>query len=310
MKQKRRSVAFTLTLLSTIFSLLLAACGSNDHLFKLNGTSKNGSSQNIPATSDRHAQAPVADKQREFVGQIPDLHAWIALVSDGINMTAFTTDGSQSQTATFAQWFKGTVIDNKVEATPTIGSQDATLTSSNSQSQLMANLSENAALGKLTLNNGNTYPFTANAVINPNSLEGLYRSERTINNVKYLAGWIVPYSLTNPSVTETPSTTATPSATDTITPSIPETVTPSVTPNTTEMVKPSVTPNTTETATPSATPSTTESVNPSGASAIINEQNGQLLQAPIPNVQDLSSKTVKVPNLDIFDLTSCHDGSC
>jgi hypothetical protein len=272
MKLKRRSTAFTLTLFCALFSLMLAACGSGAHSTKLNYNVNNGSIQSKPGATSTSIGTPGASKRTEFVGEIPDANAWIALASDGKNMVGFTTDGSPDHTPTFAHWYQGTVTNNSVQATPAIEvspAVQATPTSGSSQGQLTANLTPNAAMGKVTLGDGKSYPFTANAIADPNSPVGLYESSETVNNVKYQAGWIIPPNAV-------PS--ATPSATETA--GVPSTATPSAT----------------ETAT------TTPGANPSGASAIINQQTGELLSAPMPTAQDLSSQQISVPNLGTLKL--------
>ena len=225
------------------------------------------------------------------------MNAWFALASDGKNVVGFITDGTPDRTATVAQWYQGSVTNNNVQATPiaqtTPSAQASPGTQATStvqatpttggQGRLTAHLTQNAAIGTGTLSNGKTFPFTANAVTDPNSKAGLYYSIETFNNSKYVAGWIIPPGA-SPSGTATPGAGATP--TETATPAATETPTA----------------GTTGTATPTTTTTPTTGVNPAGGSAILNQQNGQLLQAPLPTAQDLAAQQISVPNLGTFHL--------
>jgi hypothetical protein len=244
----------------------------------------------------------------EYVGEIPDMNAWLAIASDGKNILAFTTDGNAQHTATFAQWFAGSIINNTVQANPlplsgtptsqatpqatsqTTATPLATATSGmGNQGQLSAKLTQNAAIGKVTLSDGKSFPFTANAITDPNSMAGLYGDTQTIDNTKYQAGWIIP-----PNAVPTAVGTATPGATMTSTPGIMMTATPGSAATST--------PSASMTPTLTATSTATAGANPAGGSAIINTQTGQFLPAPMPSAQDLSSKKIDVPNLGAFNL--------
>jgi hypothetical protein len=300
MKQKRRSTAFTLTLLCAFFALLLTACGGSHTQSGKVKYHTQKVSQNAPraASKDEASATPGLSGRTEYVGEIPDMNAWLAIASDGKNMLAFTTDGNPDHTATFAQWYMGSIINNNVQATPVAqgGTPTATATpqataqatpqvtataTGTSQGQLTAQLGQNAAIGKVTLSNGKSFPFTANTVADPNSKAGLYGSMETINNTKYQAGWIIPPNAI-------PSATTTPGTSSTGTPGTSSTGTPAAT--------------STPTAMATATGTATSGANPAGASAVINEQTGQLLPAPLPSAQDLTAKQIAVPNLGTFSL--------
>lgn len=294
MKRKRRSTVLAATLFCA-FSLVLAACGSKGrtlnlsyHVAKLE--TPGATTTTTPGTSGR----------TEYVAEVPDMNAWFALASDGKNVVGFITDGTPDRTATVAQWYQGTVSNNNVQATPIVQATPSTQatpgtqatstvqgTATSGQGQLTAHLTQNAAIGTGTLNNGKKFSFTANAVTDPKA--GLYYSIETLNNTKYLAGWIVPPGAV-PSGTATPGANVTPT----------ETVTPAATATASASVPGSATPS--ASATPSGTSTPTTGVNPAGGSAILNQQNGQLTQAPLPTAQDLDAQQISIPNLGAFHL--------
>jgi hypothetical protein len=307
MKNKRWSTAFVFALFCACFSVSMVACGST---------------HSTPSTRLKYTERKVSPGatstsgsnggRTEYVGEIPDMNAWLAITSDGKNILAFTTDGNAQHTATFAQWFAGSIMNNAVQASPlnlsgmpttqatpqattqtTATPQttvQATATSGKgNQGQLSAKLTQNAAIGKVTLSDGKSFPFTANAITDPNSMAGLYGDTQTINTTKYQAGWIIP-----PNAVPSAVGTATPEATITATPEATATITGTPGSSATETPSVSMTPSPTSTATTGA--------NPAGGSAIINEQTGQFLPAPMPSSQDLSSKKIDVPNLGSFNL--------
>lgn len=301
MKRKRRSTILIGTLLCA-FSLLLAACGNHNQALKLDYKATKPQTPGATMTSTV-AGSPGTRGRTEYVAEVPDLNAWFALTSDGKNVVGFVTDGTPDRTPTIAQWYQGSVTNNNVQATPiaqaspgaqtTPGTQ-ATATSTveatptaGGQGRLTAHLTQNAAIGTATLSNGKSFPFTANAITDPNSKSGLYYSTETINNTKYIAGWIIPPNAT-------PSGTATPGATSTPTTMATETVTPAATETPTAGAPGSPT--------PSATGTATTGVNPSGGSAILDQQSGQLMKAPLPTAQDLAAQQISVPNLGMFRL--------
>src|SRR5579883_2238463 len=110
----------------------------------------------------------------------------------GATMTSTVAGSPGAQTTPGTQ----ATATSTVEATPTAGGQG----------RLTAHLTQNAAIGTATLSNGKSFPFTANAITDTNSKSGLYYSTETINNTKYIAGWIIPPNAA-------PSGTATPGAT-------------------------------------------------------------------------------------------------
>lgn len=304
MKRKRRGTVLAATLFCA-FSLLLAACSSQGRTLELSSSVAKLETPGATATSTVTG-TPGTNGRTEYVAEIPDMNAWFGLASDGKNVVGLITDGTPDRTATVAQWYQGTVTNNNVQATPvaqatpstqaTPGTQATSTvqgTATSGQGQLTAHLTQNAAIGTGTLNNGKKFSFTANAVTDPKA--GLYYSIETLNNTKYLAGWIVPSGAV-PAGTATPGATTTPGAT--VTPT--ETVTPAATATASASVPGSATPS--ASATPSGTSTPTTGVNPAGGSAILNQQNGQLLQAPLPTAQDLDANQVTVPNLGTFHL--------
>ncbi len=306
MQQKRQSTVFTLILFCASFSLLLAACGSQHPSSTANHYAKNRSALTIPITP----AIPLLNG-RVYIGELPEANAWLALAANHNTLVAFTTNGSQNQAATFAQWFKGPIINNHVQTTPaqltTPTPQDtpiATATTTSAQATLSATLTQNVAIGTLILNDGKSFRFTANAVNSTDKVSGLYSSEMTINGTTYLAGWIIPSGATLPSPADTISNTEDASnATATATPDIGATTTSTDNSNPGNITTPVVVP--TLTAKAPTGPS------PFGGSAIIDEQSTQLVQNPIAmlSAQDLADKqTLSSPGT--FTFHQCGKNQC
>src|SRR5579883_1920103 len=184
MQQKKRSSGFILAILCT-FTLLLAAChnGTAPHktfqqdTTRLNLRETPGSMTSTPGTS-----VPGANTPAEYVGHAASENAWIGLSTTGKRAVAFVTDGSEGHAPTFAQWFRGSVNN---------GVFDANANAQNGTDRLQARVNGSDATGTVTLANGKSINFTANPVVPMNQTAGLYRSEHTFNNQRYVAGWIV-----------------------------------------------------------------------------------------------------------------------
>lgn len=222
MKQKRRKTGFFLKVVSA--SILLLALGGVSACAHHSATSG-------PATGDRAAMNPVsqnsdappttaaspgttttgtttAGAKGVYVGQVPSQNAWVGIDSNGSRVVAFATDGSKSHAATFAQWFRGTLTNNKVTAS----------SETNSGGQLQANLTSSGAAGTVTLKNGKSIPFVAREVPPTSSNAGLYRGDRMVNGTRYVGGWVVmPSTQATPGTSQTPRATATARATSTAT---------------------------------------------------------------------------------------------
>jgi hypothetical protein len=288
MTPKRRGTVFLLTLCCTL-SLLLASCGSNK--LSMTGGSTAHTTDRL-STLETATSTATTNMTGGFVGSDSSRADWIGLSSNGHRLVAFTSDGMANKPPTFAQWFRGTIKNNSVDA------------STNNGDHLTVQMAQDTANGTVTLKNGKTFPFVAKAVPMNASTAGLYTSERTINGQQYLAGWVVVPPEGTP-LTATPGATGTatltPSATGT------ETVTPAATGTTT------LTPSTTGTATLTPGATGTSTVTPGtlqSAGAIINQQTGKVMQAPALTPQDLASKKVTVPDLGTFNLRQCQPGQC
>lgn len=177
-------------------------------------------------------------------------------------MTAYTCDGDNQHHITFAQWFfKGNVTNNTVDLTNAGGAH------------LVATFTSRAATGTVTLPDGKSFPFTANAITDPASKAGLYRSELTVGGVSYLAGWIVPTEQAlNPLSTPTAFVGGLFAPAE-------------------DLVR-----------------SCCHECCMSGG--IINERTKQLLAVPRFFLQDLTAGQVVVPNVGTFALAHCRDGQC
>ncbi|HEY3993678.1 MAG TPA: hypothetical protein VGM01_12485 [Ktedonobacteraceae bacterium] len=274
MQQKRRSIGFTLTILCTL-TLLLAACRtgttSSNHT-----TTQNTLRLNVRATGTT-TPGTATISPTEYVGQVPTENAWVGLSTTGKRMVAFVTDGTKGHNPTFAQWFRGPVTNGVV---------DTTATAKNGSDRLQATLSKDTTTGTVTLANGKSVAFTANAVPASAPYAGLYRSEHVVNNQRYAAGWVVlpPAGATG---------TATPSATGTTSPSATGTASPSVT----------------GTASPSATGTATGMLQQQGG-ALLNEQNYTVQPVPPLTQAQVNSKQTSIPNMGTFNLVPCQKNLC
>jgi len=152
-----------LVLVALVALLGLSACGSH--------------ASAPPAATTASTAASIAG---DFVGKAGQVDA-IGLSTNGHQLIAYTCNGTAKHAATFAVWFKGAVSHNAANLTAKNGSH------------LAATWTAQQATGTVTLNNGQSFSFTAPAV---NFLQGagLYRDEETFAGVPYLAGWII----TNP----------------------------------------------------------------------------------------------------------------
>ena len=102
-----------------------------------------------------------------------------ALSTDGQKVIAYLCDGTVAHMS-LAEWFKGTVTNNRIDITNAHGSH------------LVATLTPQAVTGTITLKDGRSSGLTAHSIPNPGSDSGLFRSEQTFNGVPYVGGWIIP----------------------------------------------------------------------------------------------------------------------
>lgn len=264
-----------------------------------------------------------APGQQTYIGAIPNTNnaanmTWVALSSsNGTQMSAFVTDGTTGHPPTFAHWYNGKLQNNKFSAPaglPNSGKIDATLTS-------------DTATGTITLPDGKTLPFTADAVSSANASmgAGLYKTEQVINGVDYVISWILaPNPATNPSATPSATGTGTPSMTPTAgaSPSLSPTAgTPGATSTAGILETPGVTgtagatgtagisgsPGATGTAGATSTPAISGIVQ---AGAMYNRQTKAVSSVPELTSQDIQAKQVTIPNLGAFNLMQCQTNVC
>jgi hypothetical protein len=309
MQHKKRSLGFILTILCT-FTLLLAACraGTSSHHTMTQTTTKLNLNA-TPGAANTMTPGTTTTQPAEYVGQVPSEKAWVGLSTTGKRMVAFVTDGSKDHQPTFAQWFRSSV-DN--------GSVDANAKAKNGSDRLQATLTDKTATGTVTLADGKSIAFTADAVPASDQNAGLFRSEHVVKDQHYVAGWVVLPAAGAPG-------TATPSATGATTPSANTAITPDATgvatPDATGVATPDATGATTPDATGATTPSATGTITPSATGtttagtlqqggAILNEQNYTVLPVPPLTQDQIKSKQVSIPDLATFKLVPCQKDLC
>jgi hypothetical protein len=324
MQHKKRSLGFILTILCT-FTLLLAACraGTSSHHTMTQTTTKLNLNA-TPGAANTMTPGTTTTQPAEYVGQVPSEKAWVGLSTTGKRMVAFVTDGSKDHQPTFAQWFRSSV-DN--------GSVDANAKAKNGSDRLQATLTDKTATGTVTLADGKSIAFTADAVPASDQNAGLFRSEHVVKDQHYVAGWVVLPAAGAPG-TATPSATGatTPSANTAITPDATGVATPDATdatpdatgvatPDATGVATPDATGATTPDATGATTPSATGTITPSATGtttagtlqqggAILNEQNYTVLPVPPLTQDQIKSKQISIPNLATFKLVPCQKNLC
>jgi hypothetical protein len=151
------------------FAILLAACGSST----------------APATR----VSATATVGGDYVGAA-DNNTYVALSTDGTRALFYAADGVPRTAAgpphfvTFALWISAAVTGASVDV---ITQQKA---------HLAVTFTAMTASGSLSLPASSQFPYPRayvfSATLAPHSgVAGLYRSEHTINGVRYLGGWIV-----------------------------------------------------------------------------------------------------------------------
>lgn len=107
-----------------------------------------------------------------FVGQIIATDIFVAIVTTGSKTIAYVCDGIE-----VAEWFRGSM--NEYGWLELISKKGWELT---------ASMGTASAIGSLTIKDNQPIFFTARLV---EGIAGLYRAENTMENTKYLGGWIV-----------------------------------------------------------------------------------------------------------------------
>lgn len=107
-----------------------------------------------------------------FVGTVEGTDAFISLVSQtDQQLVAYICDGQ-----TISTWFRGERNENQVDLLAPSGVR------------LQASIENGRVTGSVTLAEGRVHPFTASPA---DGEAGLYRAEQTINDTRYVGGWIV-----------------------------------------------------------------------------------------------------------------------
>ncbi len=107
-----------------------------------------------------------------FVGQIKDSEIFIAIVTTNSETIAYICDGVK-----VAEWFRGSMAESGwLELTSKKGWK------------LRASMSTSNAIGSLILEDSKRMFFIARPI---EGKAGLYRAEKTMENIKYVGGWIV-----------------------------------------------------------------------------------------------------------------------
>jgi len=277
MRRKRRSAA---VLLITFCSMLLflVGCGAGPSSGERN--TQTAARLLLRATPTATTSLQISEKGT-YLGKSPGQHAWIGFISTGQQFVAFVTDGAPDHAPTFAHWFRGPLANNAATATAR---------ARGGQARLQVLLSSTQAVGTVTLADGKSIPFTANALATVSATPtaaptetptpvstaaaaetptptptsgprpGLYRSERTVNGTRYIAGWIV--------LPAKASGTGTPQA-------------------------------------GSGTPTPTPALPAGQGGAILNQTTSAVQSAPAMTAQDQNSGQMIVPNLGTFSLLEC-----
>jgi hypothetical protein len=159
-KERRQFLRYSGGMLfSLLASSILAACGASTT-----------SAPSPTATSTTKVSG-------EFVAKDLTTHTYVGLSTDGQHVIAYVCDGDKEHPITFSHWFTGTVNRNMMDLTNAEGAH------------LVAPLMSQVATGGVTLPDGKSFRFTANA--QTDSRAGLYRSAPILGGVSFLAGWIV-----------------------------------------------------------------------------------------------------------------------
>lgn len=132
-------------------------------------------------TFPAHAQDSEDEEEAEpvlFVGTVTDNeNEFVAVAIDGENVTVYICDGNpDEETVSIAQWFVGTLVDNTIAITADNGNSVAAV------------VAEDGVTGAFTFADGTTKAFVL-ALSEDDA--GFYRSEFSIGDEDYVAGWII-----------------------------------------------------------------------------------------------------------------------
>ena len=169
-------------LFSLLASSILAACGAS---------TTSAPSPTATSTAPSPTATSTTKVSGEFAAKDLTTHTYVGLSTDGQHVIAYACDGDQEHAITFSHWFTGTVTRNRMDLTNAEGAH------------LVAPLVSGVATGRVTLPDGKSFRFTANA--QTDSRAGLFRSAKTVGGVSYLAGWVVTEKAVKALSTPTPA---------------------------------------------------------------------------------------------------------
>ena len=112
-----------------------------------------------------------------WVGTVEGTDVFVGMASNGKEVMAYVCDGK-----TISQWFHGQVGVDRLDLVA--GTVDLSVNNAKLQSQL----TKDTASGNVTLADGKSFKFQAAKASGDSCL---YRLEQTINNEKWVAGWVV-----------------------------------------------------------------------------------------------------------------------
>ena len=142
-------------LFSLLASSILAACGAN---------TTSAPSPTATSTAPSPTATSTTKVSGEFAAKDLTTHTYVGLSTDGQHVIAYACDGDQEHAITFSHWFTGTVTRNMMDLTNAEGAH------------LVAPLMPGVATGRVTLPDGKSFRFTANA--QTDSRAGLFRSTK------------------------------------------------------------------------------------------------------------------------------------
>jgi len=112
---------------------------------------------------------------QHYVGQVEGTDAFIGLVTDGSQITAYVCDGTDT-TISILAWFKGSLSEN---AFTLVNDNNLTLT---------GKIDSGKASGSLSLADGSQHAFVSEIA---EGSAGVFREEKAVNGDVTVTGWIV-----------------------------------------------------------------------------------------------------------------------
>ena len=124
-----------------------------------------------------HAQERAEKRVDSFAGRVTDNeNEFVGIGINGDDVFIYLCDGDAAEgNVSIAEWFAGKIEDNRIDITAPNGNH------------VEVDFQEGLALGKITLNDGTVKEFT----LDQSAGGRLYRSEFTIDETRYVGGWLV-----------------------------------------------------------------------------------------------------------------------